>query len=322
MTRGEDWRPTASPAALQARARLLAGVRAFFAERGVLEVETPLIGAHAVTDPHIECVPVADPRGGRSAGMFLQSSPEYAMKRLLADGSGAIYQIARAFRRGERGRLHNPEFSLLEWYRPEFDHHALMAEVAELVHQVLGPRPVEYRTYRDVFESGAGLDPFACDLPTLRRRTRECVTGAPELGDDRDAWLDLLMGEVVAPQLGRRCLTFVHDYPASQAALARLLPDDPERAARFELFIDGWEIANGFHELADAPAQRRRFEADQARRRAAGQAVPDMDERLLHALAAGLPDCAGVALGLDRLLMLSLGASRIDEVLAFPVERS
>lgn len=322
MTGGEDWRPTASPGALQARARLLAGVRAFFVERGVLEVETPLIGAHAVTDPHIDCVPVADPRGGRQGGMFLQSSPEYAMKRLLAAGSGAIYQVARAFRRGERGRLHNPEFTLLEWYRPGFDHHALMAEVAELVSAVLGPRPVEYRTYQDVVESCAGLDPFSCDLPTLRRRARERVAGAPELGDDRDAWLDLLMGEVVAPQLGRGCLTFVHDYPASQAALARLLPDDPERAARFELFIDGWEIANGFHELADTSAQRRRFEADQARRRAAGQAVPAIDERLLDALDAGIPDCAGVALGLDRLLMLSLGARGIDEVLAFPVERS
>lgn len=321
MTAGEDWWPTADAAALRARARLLADVRAFFAERAVLEVETPLIGAHAVTDPHIECVPVQDPRGG-GASMFLQSSPEYAMKRLLAAGSGPIYQVARAFRREERGRLHNPEFSLLEWYRPGFDHHQLMAEVAELAVHLLGPRPVEFRTYQQVFQEQVGLDPFRCETSALAELTRGWIDGVPDLGEDRDAWLDLLMGEVIAPALGRGCLTFVHDYPASQAALARLLPEDPERAARFELFIEGWEIANGFHELADAEAQRRRFEADRARRRAGGQSAPAIDERLLAALSVGLPDCAGVAAGLDRLLMLITGAREIDQVLAFPVERS
>ncbi|MBA1149030.1 EF-P lysine aminoacylase GenX [Ectothiorhodospiraceae bacterium WFHF3C12] len=322
MTLAGDWPPTAGPAALHERARMLAAIRAFFAERGVLEVETPLIGAHAVTDPHIDCVPVADPSGGAGPSMYLQSSPEYAMKRLLAAGSGAIFQVARAFRMGERGRLHNPEFSLLEWYRPGFDHHRLMDEVAELAGVVLADRPVQHLSYQAAFEKHVGLDPFSCETAAMRSVALDRLPGAPELGEDRDAWLDLLMGELVAPALGHGAMTFVYDYPASQAALARLVESNPTRAARFELFIDGWEIANGFHELGDARAQRRRFEADQARRRARGGEAPGIDERLLAALEAGLPDCAGVAVGLDRLLMLVTGASRIDEVLAFPVERS
>lgn len=317
-----DWRPTAGRDVLLARARLFAAVREFFAGRGVLEVETPVLGARTVTDPHIDSIAVDPAPGSGSSRRYLQTSPEYAMKRLLAAGSGDIYQIAHAFRADERGRLHNPEFTLLEWYRVGYDHHQLMAEVAELVRSILGTLPVRYLTYAEAFRRFADIDPDQAGLDALRRCAARVMPGAPELGDDRDAWLDLIMGGRVAPALGAEGLDFVYDYPASQAALARPLPERPDRAARFELFISGRELANGFHELADPAEQRRRFERDQVRRSAAGKPVPELDERLLAALGAGLPDCAGVALGLDRLLMLKVGAERIEEVIPFPAERS
>jgi lysyl-tRNA synthetase class 2 len=350
----EPWRPSASLETLRLRARLLAAVRAFFAGRGVLEVETPCLGAATVTDPHLHSLvtaPRGDFTGGRGAEgsgrpLFLQTSPEYAMKRLLAAGSGSIYQLARAFRDGEAGRRHNPEFTLLEWYRPGFDHHRLMDEVEELLAATLGAerpaeRPIDARpggagpaerlTYAEAFRRHAGVDPFADPVRRLAEAAREAAGGAvPELGDDRDAWLDLLMATAVERRLGwdgdRARPTFVHDFPASQAALARVrepLPEGgPAVAERFELFVAGMELANGFHELADPAEQRRRFETDLARRRAAGLPEPPIDERLLAALVAGLPDCAGVALGFDRLVMLAAGARSIEEVLAFPVDRA
>jgi len=327
---GEDWRPTASLDTLRLRARLLATVRAFFAAREVLEVETPCLGAAAVTDPHLHSV--AARLGGGGAGgpervLYLQTSPEYAMKRLLAAGSGPIYQLARAFRDGEAGRLHNPEFTLLEWYRPGFDHHLLMDEVEELVGALLGAPPSERLTYAEAFRSRAGVDPFSDPVTRLAAAAREAAGGAvPELGEDRDAWLDLLMAVSVAPALGRGRPAFVHDFPAPQAALARVREPTPEGgpavAERFELFVEGIELANGFHELADPAEQRSRFEADLARRRARGLPEPPIDERLLAALATGLPDCSGVALGFDRLVMLTAGAAALAEVVAFPVDRA
>ena len=277
-----------------------------------------------------------DPARGDAAGggrtVYLQTSPEYAMKRLLAAGSGPIYQLARAFRDGEAGRRHNPEFTLLEWYRPGFDQHRLMDEVAELLAEVAGVAgPAERLTYAEAFRAHAGVDPFADPPERLAEAARGATDGAvPDLGDDRDAWLDLLMGTVVEQRLGwsgdRRRPTFVHDFPASQAALARVrtpVPGaGPAVAERFELFVGGVELANGFHELADAAEQRRRFEADLARRRALDLPEPPVDERFLAALAAGLPDCAGVALGFDRLVMLAAGAGSIAEVLAFPAGRA
>lgn len=343
----KDWRPTATLETLRLRARLLAAVRAFFAARGVLEVETPCLGGAAVTDPHLHSLTTAlGGGGGLERTLYLQTSPEYAMKRLLAAGSGPIYQLARAFRDGEAGRRHNPEFTLLEWYRPGFDHHRLMDEVEELLAATLeeraaaepgGPelaepiRPAERLTYAEAFRRHAGVDPFADPVARLAEAAREAAGGAvPELGDDRDAWLDLLMATTVERRLGwdggRAHPTFVHDFPASQAALARVrepLPEGgPAVAERFELFVAGLELANGFHELADPAEQRRRFERDLARRRAAGLPEPPIDERLLAALEAGLPDCAGVALGFDRLVMLAAGARSIEEVLAFPIDRA
>lgn len=320
---GEDWAPTAGPGALRLRARLLAAVRAFFAERGVLEVETPVLGTATVTDPHLHSL-------ATTSGLFLQTSPEYPMKRLLAAGSGPIYQLARAFRDGEAGRRHNPEFTLLEWYRTGFDHHRLMDEVEELLAAVLGERlpggpsgKGERLPYAEAFRRHAGVDPFADGTERLAEAARELAGKdggrTPDLGDDRDAWLDLLMATAVGPALGRERPTFVHGFPPSQAALARVRESVAER---FELFVSGLELANGFHELTDPGEQRRRFERDLAVRRERGLPEPAVDERLLAALEAGLPASAGVALGFDRLVMLAAGADSIREVLAFPADRA
>lgn len=341
-----EWRPGATLDRLRLRARLLDAVRGFFSARGVLEVETPLLAAATVTDPHLHSLATTLGESSGAAGrtLYLQTSPEYAMKRLLAAGSGPIYQLARAFRDGEAGRRHNPEFTLLEWYRPGVDHHRLMDEVEELVGAVLvavpggppgGPPagPAERLTYREAFRRHAGVDPFADPPERLAEAAREAAEGpVPELADDRDAWLDLLMVSAVEPGLGRTPdspgprAVFLHDFPASQAALARVRDPGPDGgpavAERFELFVDGIELANGFHELTDAAEQRRRFERDLAVRRERGLPEPPVDERLLAALDAGLPPSAGVALGFDRLVMLAAGAESIAEVLAFPADRA
>ncbi|MEM8931208.1 MAG: EF-P lysine aminoacylase EpmA [Acidobacteriota bacterium] len=336
-----DWRPTASREALVCRARVLARTRAFFATRGVLEVETPQLAAAPVTDPHLEAIScrldLPSATGSYDGVYYLQTSPEYAMKRLLAAGSGPIYQIARAFRDGEVGRRHNPEFTLLEWYRPGFDHLDLMTEVAELLLTVLGEPapapPVERLSYAEAFRRHAGVDSVHTARPDELSACAEAagveVVGLDPHGD-RDDWLHLLMSHLVEPRLGRdaegrRVITLLYDYPATQAALARIRPaegDRPAVAERFEVYVDGVELANGFHELEDAAEQRRRFEADLDERRRRGSSTPPIDECLLDALDAGLGDCAGVALGIDRLVMLASGAEDLREVLAFPIDRA
>lgn len=319
------WRPTASLENLQRRAAILAAVRRFFAEREVLEVETPVLIGASAADPNLDSLSLAynGPGAPASRRLWLQTSPEFAMKRLLAAGSGCIYQICRAFRVDERGRRHNPEFTMIEWYRLGFDHHQLMDEVTALATMVLGSRPVELLSYRDAFRRFAKIDPFACTVSALRACATAHQIPLPDLpDDDRDGWLDLLFSEAVAPRLGQAKFSYICDFPASQAALARLRVEDGiEVAERFELFIDGLEIANGYHELTDPKEQRQRFEQERAHRLAIGQPESSVDERLLAALAAGLPNCAGVALGFDRLVMLAVGAERIDEVMAFPIER-
>jgi len=312
-----DWHPTAGLPVLRRRAALIRQVRAFFDGRGLLEVETPLMAGAPAMDPNLDSLAVRRPDGRRA---WLQTSPEYAMKRLLAAGSGDIWQLTRAFRGGERGRHHNPEFTLLEWYRVGWDHHALMQEVAELAAEVAGARPVEHWTYRDAFLTFAEVDPFEAPLARLQAQVDDPLL-VPVLGDDRDAWLDLILSREVSPRLGQGRMSFVTDFPASQAALARLRPGEPPVAERFELFMDGLEIANGYHELAAPREQRRRFLAERDARGPAGAALP-VDERLLAALQAGMPPCAGVALGVDRLLMVALGLERIDQVWAFPDEQA
>ncbi len=316
----DDWRPTASLDALQVRAEMLASLRAFFADRGVLEVETPLLSAATVTDLHLHSLSL---RVGGDEGqtMYLQTSPEFAMKRLLAHGSGPIYQICKAFRGAETGRRHNPEFTLLEWYRPGWDHHRLMDEIDELLGAVLESPTGERLTYAQAFERFAAVDPHGASRAELERRVRDLgVQGVADL--DRDDLLNLLLTHVVEPNLGRGRPTFVHDFPASQAALARIRSGDPPLAERFEVFVEGVELANGYHELTDPAEQRRRFEADLAERRRRGLPDVPIDHRLLAALEAGLPECAGVALGVDRLVMLKVGATDISEVLAFPLDRA
>lgn len=319
------WRPTASPAALRARARLYADIRHFFAAAGVLEVETPLASHGGLTDPALESWRTAwtGPMGVQP--LWLHTSPEFPMKRLLAAGAGPIYQICKVFRDGERGRRHHPEFTLLEWYRPGWDLESLMAEVAELVRLALGQpdRPIEILSYRDLFRDRLGLDPLRASPAELRARAlAQGIVGVERLELDRDGWLDLLLTHCLETGLGRSRLTFIRDYPPSQAALARIRPGPDPVAERFELYLEGMELANGFAELTDAAEQRRRFERDQARRLALRMTVPPLDEGFLAALTAGMPEAAGVALGLDRLLMAVVGADHIDQVLAFPVERA
>lgn len=332
--RGEDWRPTATLEALRRRAALLAEIRAFFAERGVLEVDTPALCSRGVTDLHLHnlsCrveLPFEESDGGDGRGrtFYLQTSPEFAMKRLLAAGSGPIFQICKAFRDGEAGRLHQPEFTMLEWYRPGFDHHALMDEMDALLAAVLGAASAERVPYGELFEQKLGIDPHRAAPADLRVAAERAGVDAVGMDDaDRDTWLHLLLSCVIEPELGRGRPTFVHDFPASQAALAKVRRGAaglPDVAERFEVYIEGIELANGYHELTAAAEQRRRFESDLAARRAAGLPEPPVDERLLAALEADMPPCAGVALGVDRLLMVVLGAGRIDEIVAFPASRA
>jgi len=323
-----DWRPTASFERLRLRADLLARIRSFFADRGVLEVDTPALSRASGTDPALESFSTVY-NGPRLAGtkLYLHTSPEFPMKRLLAAGSGSIYQLCKVFRDGEFGTRHNPEFTLLEWYRTGLDYLDLMDEVEQLLTTVLAgiapPDSVHHWTYRDLFLEYAGIDPFTVSSGELRDLllTRYDISCEALSSDDLDSWLDLFMTHVIEPRMGAG-LIFVRDYPASQAALARLRPGTPTVAARFEVYLNGIELANGFHELTDAVEQRERFEKERARRRNDGLADVPVDERLLSALQSGLPDCAGVALGVDRLVMIASGAESLHEVIAFPLDIS
>ncbi len=319
----EAWRPNASIENLRARARVLAQIRSFFAEREVMEMETPVLSKCAVSDPFLDSLEVSfgfQP-GIEEERLYLQTSPEYAMKRLLAAGSGDIYSMAKVFRNGEFGRRHNPEFTMLEWYRLGFDDHQLMEEVATLVRTVVPALSVQYLSYAELFERELGLDPHQASLEQLQQVCREHVD-APFEDDDRDTWLNLLMSHVLEPRL--KGAVFIHSYPASMAALAQVRDDEQGRkvAARFELFVDGVELANGYHELTDASEQARRLEADQQQRATLGLPQRPLEQRLVEALEAGMPDCAGVALGVDRLVMLALGVDSLDQVVSFMHERA
>ena len=310
----------ASLETLRQRAAMLAAVRAFFASRGVLEVETPALSSAGVTDPAIESI-AANPRS-LGAPQYLQTSPEFAMKRLLAEGSGDIYQLCRVFRDDELGRWHQPEFTLLEWYRVGWDEQRLMTEVAELIGTALvaavpgasAARRVVRLTYAQALNAALGAPPDAPTAELVRLLAKRGIDVPRDLR--HDAVLDLAFGTVVLRTLDASAVTLVYDYPASQAALARVKPTTPPVAARFEAFCGGIELANGFHELADAVEQRRRFVSDVATRRAAGRHAPPLDEDFLRALPS-LPDCSGVALGFDRLVAIATGQDELTAVLAF-----
>jgi lysyl-tRNA synthetase class 2 len=321
-----EWRPAASVEVIRHRATMLARVRAWFASQRVLEVQTPLMSPAAASEPQIESIAAQPSRG---PAMYLQTSPEYPMKRLLAAGVGDCYQICPVFRDGESGRQHNPEFTMLEWYRVGFGVDELERDVDRLLRAALGDlralQPALRVTYRQAIADACGLDCRSAtseEIETVLRDRGVALNSGS--GQDRDAWLDLLMATLVGPGLGHGGPVFVRDYPASQAALARLRDDGDgwPVAERFELYLDGVELANGFHELGDALEQRRRFTQDLQKRRQRGQRLAPLDEKFLAALDAGLPDCAGVALGFDRLVMTALGLPSISGAMAFPIDRA
>ena len=306
--------------ALHQRAALNTLVRGFFAARSVLEVETPILSAAGNTEPNIDSFH-ADFSGHRDAGArrrWLRTSPEFPLKRLLAAGVGDCYELGRVFRNGEAGGRHNPEFTMLEWYRVGWDHHQLIGETAELVQLALGlvgrQAQLQVIDYRSLYRQRLGVDPFDDSIEQLRAPLAGIDIAADGLG--RDDWLDLLMTHCIQPTFDDAVMTVVHDWPASQAALARVRAGTPPMAERFELYLGPVELANGYHELGDAQEQRERFEGDLQRRRMQGQPLPPMDEALLAALPA-MPPCAGVAVGVDRLLMALQRTPRIADVLAF-----
>jgi elongation factor P--(R)-beta-lysine ligase len=376
----DDFRPTASWENLRLRAELLRRLRQFFDDRGFLEVDTPVLSADTVVDRHLDpfCVEVGQQESGRLSAlgphpnplpkgegtgrrrMWLQTSSEFAMKRLLAAGGGAVYQVAHVFRLDELGPLHNPEFTLVEWYRTgdtmqqgmkltgDLCEHlcsrhtpcavsqndatsqkAGYREEDRIAEQAGGTRSVpatgvEQISYRDAFQRHVGIDPHTADSKALAATVRACGIEAPASLDpnDRDGWLDLLMVERVQPHLGVERPTLLYDYPASQSALARIRPEVPPVAERFELFVAGIELANGYHELLDPGELRRRNARTNAQREADGKPALPEESRLLAAMEAGLPSAVGVALGFDRLVMLAAGAKSIAEVMAFPFDRA
>jgi lysyl-tRNA synthetase class 2 len=314
--------PTASLDTLRLRARMLTEVREHFAASGALEVETPVLVLAGVTDVHLESLEVRRADGTRAG--FLHTSPEYAMKRLLAAGAPDIFQVARVFREGERGRRHNPEFTMVEWYRLGINHHALMDDVEWLLRGLIEPRrpvaPTRRVTYADAFMEALEVDPLTAPTAAIRQAMLERGADVPaSIAEERDAVLDLAMATIVASRFADDRITFLYDFPASQAALARLRGPV---ASRFEAFWGELELANGFHELGDAPEQAARFEADRAERAKRGRPDRSPDRLFLDGLAHGLPHCSGVALGFDRVVMVATRARSIDDVVAFPAERA
>lgn len=317
----DDWAPSATHAALRLRAQLYAMMRRHFAEQGVIEVETPVLSAAGNTEPNIASFSLSF--SGRVDGgprtRWLRTSPEHALKRLLASGFGDCYELGRVFRNGEAGIRHNPEFTLLEWYRVGWDHHRLAQETVQLVRRALGlcgrTAEVNECTYAELYRQSLGVDVFADSEQRLQQALGD-VHIDPD-GLSRDDWLDLLMTHRIQPAFPADRITVVHDFPASQCALARIRHDAHPVAERFELYLGPLELANGYHELVDADEQTRRFHHDLQRRMARDLPQPPVDDRFLQALQAGLPACAGVALGVDRLLMAMLGTECIADVLAF-----
>ncbi|CCN47395.1 Putative lysyl-tRNA synthetase [Vibrio nigripulchritudo MADA3029] len=320
-----QWQPTAQLSQLKQRADLIARIRAFFYERGVLEVDTPAMSHATVTDIHLHTFKTqfVGPGYADGSALFLMTSPEFHMKRLLAAGSGSIYQICKSFRNEENGRFHNPEFTMLEWYRVDFDHHDLMDEMDALLQLTLGCASAERMTYQNAFIDALGVCPLEGKMSELKHAAAKLgLNDIAEPEEDRDTLLQLLFSMGVETRIGQEVPAFVYDFPASQAALAKINATDPRVADRFEVYFKGIELANGFHELDNPKEQLARFERDNAQRETMGLEPQPIDHHLIEALKSGLPQCAGVALGIDRLVMLALGASHIDEVTAFPFPRA
>ncbi|HAE78443.1 elongation factor P--(R)-beta-lysine ligase [Morganella morganii] len=319
------WQPTAPIANLLKRAKIVNEIRHFFADRGVLEVETPTMSQATVTDVHLRAFETQFTGPGAAQGitLYLMTSPEYHMKRLLAAGSGPIYQMGRSYRNEEAGRYHNPEFTMLEWYRPHYDMYRLINEVDDLLQQTLECESAESLSYQQAFLRYLDIDPLTAEKNKLREVAAKLdVSNIADTEEDRDIILQLLFMVGVEPHIGLEKPTFIYHFPASQASLAEISSEDHRVAERFEVYYKGVELANGFRELTDATEQRQRFERDNRKRASMGLPEQPIDENLLAALEHGFPECAGVALGIDRLIMLALGAERISDVIAFPVDRA
>lgn len=324
-----SWQPTLTWQNAQKRAQILQQIRQFFSERNVIEVETPALSQGTVTDVHLDALScrydfLSDSAAGQSTELYLQTSPEFHMKRLLASGYGCIYQIAKAFRHEEAGRFHNPEFTMLEWYRVGFDHFDLMNEVAELLTAVLECGQPHQITYQNLFVTQLGLDPLTADREQLLTIIRQ----ANKLSDwliteqDNDILLQFIFSEIIEANIGIEVPYFVYNFPKSQASLAKICPNDERVAQRFECYYQGVELVNGFNELTDAKNQLERFQDDNNKRTGLGLPKKPIEKQFMSALDEGLPQCAGVALGVDRLIMLALKAKHINEVISFSVERS
>lgn len=318
--------PSATVEILRQRANILARIRQFFEKRQIIEVETPVLSHATVTDPYIISIK-ANFREIGSANeqiLYLQTSPEYAMKRLLCAGMGSIYQLTKSFRQGEVGRLHNPEFTMLEWYRIGFDHHVLMDEMNDFFQEVLNIPKTERLTVANVFNEHLQIDPHRASISELIHCAKKfnIDVNVSEENTSLNFWLDLLFSHLIEPKLGREFPVFIYDFPVSQAALAKIRQENPKVASRFEVYFKGTELANGFHELQDAKEQRERFQNDLTIRSKNQIETVPIDERFLSALQKGLPECAGVALGIDRLIMLALGCAKISDVVSFSFERA
>lgn len=316
------WRASSGVAVAQLRAAMLERARRFFGDRNVLEVDTPALAGSTASDPNIESLCVTGPSGSR---LFLQTSPESFMKRLLADGYPDIFEICRVFRDGEVGRRHQPEFTMVEWYRRGFGLGEMIDDTVDFIADVVGRselRDARQLEYEEAFRRLAGVDPLASPVEDLADAADTDTDLRSSLGHDRDAWLDLLLSTRVAPRFADKQLTVLRHFPVSQAALARTCPADPRLADRFEVFYGGMELANGFVELRDAREQRQRMLTDLDRRRAAGRQSVPLDEPLLAALESGLPECAGVAVGFERLLMVAAGTDDIRNVLTFAFDQT
>lgn len=323
-----DWRPTCSVEHLRLRAQVLAEIRGFFAERSVLEVETPLLSHGIGTDPQLEFFTTEYCLAPQKQTLFLQTSPEFAMKRLLAAGSGSIYQITKAFRNGESGRFHNPEFTLLEWYHVGFKLPELMDECADLIALLFDHRKPLMETqrfrYQEIFQRYTGLNPLEFSYRqycayALDNQLPEAISIC---GYDHAIWLDFIFSHKVQPFLGQNAVCMVYGYPVCQSSLARINEHNPQITDRVELFINGVELGNGYFELTNAKEQGERFDQELEFRRQRNLPVSVKDERLVAALQAGLPQCSGMAIGLDRLLMLLSDSATIDDVLGFPIDRA
>ena len=323
------WQSTLSWENAQKRAGVIQQIRTFFAERNVLEVETPALSQSTVTDVYLDALScqynfLADSSHHNSASLYLQTSPEFHMKRLLASGYGSIFQIAKSFRHEGAGRYHNPEFTMLEWYRLGFDHIALMDEVELLLMTVLQCEKPIRKSYQELFIENVALDPLTASRDELLELIQDKSLLSDWLANENDAdiLLQFIFSEIIEPNIGQQCPCFVYNFPSSQASLAQLCEDDPRVAHRFECYFKGVELVNGFNELTSAEDQIKRFQDDNTKRNAVGLPSKKIDQNFILALKHGLPQCAGVAMGVDRFIMLALNQNHIEQVISFPIEKA